>query len=66
MVAEGQREGRRMGCEDCERTICWVDYVPLGTIAVTWTTRVPTMRVASWAIALFTSLQCVFGAVSVW
>lgn len=41
MVVEGHREGQRNGCEDCERTICWVDYVPLGTIAVTWTTRVP-------------------------
>lgn len=47
MVGEGRREGRRMGCEDRERTICWGDYVPLGTAVVTWTTRVPTMRVAS-------------------
>ena len=59
------RETRRMGCGKCERRrvwICWEDYVRLGTLAVTWTTRVPTMRVASWVAALLNVLSaCVCG-----
>src|SRR5579863_2970681 len=47
------RETRRMGCGNCERRRVWEDYVRLGTLVVTWTTRVPTMRVASWVVALF-------------
>jgi hypothetical protein len=51
---EVRRGARRMRCGEYEQRIwiCWEDYVRFGTLVAIWTTRIPTMRVASWVISL--------------
>jgi len=67
---EGRRGARRTRCGEYERRriwICYDDYVRFGTLVAIWTTRVPTMRVASWVIALLRdAMGSMFSAAARW